>query len=234
MTTGEAKALVLATGMQTVFGGIARLTQTTADAPSPLQQEIGKLSRVIAVLAVAIGLVVFVVGAFVGLPTQASVVFSIGIIVANVPEGLLPTMTLSGAGWRWGQSLSADSVTYRQATTACLTAIVLMQVVNVHLCRSRVTSIFALPIFSNPLITLGIVAEIGIILMIDYTPAGHTLFATAPIGWRDWVMVLPFALGLLMLEEGRKALMRRGAEPSRTDRSASTGLARPAAPPPTL
>jgi len=62
VTTGEAKALVFATGMQTVFGGIARLTQTTADAPSPLQQDIAKLSRLIAVLAVAIGLVVFTVG----------------------------------------------------------------------------------------------------------------------------------------------------------------------------
>jgi magnesium-transporting ATPase (P-type) len=124
-------------------------------------------------------------------------------------------VVLSGAGWQWGQSLSADSVTYRQATTACLTAIVLMQVVNVHLCRSRRTSIFSLPLFSNPLITTGIVGEIVIILMIDYTAAGQALFGTAPIDWRAWLTVLPFAIGMLMLEEARKAFMRSRSMPRR-------------------
>ena len=115
---------------------------------------------------------------------------------------------LSGAGWQWGQPLSADSVIYRQATTACLTAIVLMQVVNVHLCRSRRTSLFSLPLFGNRLITAGIVAEIVIILLIDYTSAGHALFGTAPIGWSAWLIVLPFAVGMLVLDEARKAFMR--------------------------
>ena len=97
MTAGEAKALVFATGMHTAFGTIARLTQTTVDAPSPLQKEIATLSRVIAVLAMAIGVVVFLIGQFIGMPTRVSLVFAIGIIVANVPEGLLPTVTLAMA-----------------------------------------------------------------------------------------------------------------------------------------
>jgi calcium-translocating P-type ATPase len=92
---GEATALVFATGMHTAFGHIARLTQGTVDRPSPLQKEIGVLSRLIAGLAVAIGVLVFVVGRFIGLPIGVSLVFSIGIIVANVPEGLLPTVTLA-------------------------------------------------------------------------------------------------------------------------------------------
>ena len=97
ITTGEAKALVFATGMHTVFGGIARLTQTTSDTPSPLQNEIAALSRLIATLALSIGIVVFGIGAFIGLPTRVGLVFAIGLIVANVPEGLLPTMTLAMA-----------------------------------------------------------------------------------------------------------------------------------------
>ena len=48
---------------------------------------------------------------------------------------------LAATGWHWGQELAVTDLRYRQATTACLTAIVLMQVVNVHLCRSRRTSI---------------------------------------------------------------------------------------------
>jgi magnesium-transporting ATPase (P-type) len=54
-------------------------------------------------------------------------------------------LVLGGAGWHRGTPLSADDVLYREATTACLTAIVLMQVVNVHLCRSRRKSIFTGP-----------------------------------------------------------------------------------------
>jgi magnesium-transporting ATPase (P-type) len=115
---------------------------------------------------------------------------------------------LSGAGWRWAQSLSVDSVTYRQATTACLTAIVLMQAINVHLCRSRRRSIFSLPLFRNRLIAAGIFAEMAIILLIDYTPAGQALFGTAPIGWRAWLIVLPFAVGMLILDEARKGFLR--------------------------
>jgi sodium/potassium-transporting ATPase subunit alpha len=115
---------------------------------------------------------------------------------------------LVGAGWEWGQTLPADSAIYRQATTACLTAIVLMQVVNVHLCRSPRSSIFSRPLFDNRLITIGIAAEIALILLIDYTPAGHLLFGTAPIGWSAWVFVLPFAVAMLILDEGRKAVMK--------------------------
>ena len=128
---------------------------------------------------------------------------------------------LSGAGWEWGQTLPADSTTYRQATTACLTAIVLMQVVNVHLCRSRSTSIFSLSLFSNRLITAGIAAEIVVILLIDYTPAGHALFGTAPIGWSAWLIVLPFAIAMLVLEEARKALVRSGRVPWLTRKDTS-------------
>jgi sodium/potassium-transporting ATPase subunit alpha len=97
VTGGEAKALVFATGMHTAFGRIAHLTQATVDVPSPLQNEITTLSRLIAALALAIGVVVFVVGRLIGLSTSVSLVFAIGIIVANVPEGLLPTVTLAMA-----------------------------------------------------------------------------------------------------------------------------------------
>jgi magnesium-transporting ATPase (P-type) len=115
---------------------------------------------------------------------------------------------LFGAGWAWGQTLPTDGTTYRQATTACLTAIVLMQVVNVHLCRSRTRSVFSVPFFSNRLITAGIVTELVAILLIDYTRIGQALFGTAPIGWTVWLFVLPFAIGMLLIEEGRKAFRR--------------------------
>jgi calcium-translocating P-type ATPase len=116
---------------------------------------------------------------------------------------------LVGAGWQWGQTLSSDDGVYRQATTACLTAIVLMQVVNVHLCRSRRTSLVVRPLFGNGLITAGIVAEVALILLIDYTAVGNALFGTARIAFASWAVVLPFAVAMLLVEEARKGIVRR-------------------------
>jgi sodium/potassium-transporting ATPase subunit alpha len=61
----------------------------------------------------------------------------------------------------------------------------------------------------NRLITAGIVAELVLIVLIDYTAAGQTLFGTAPIGLVSWDMILPFAVGMLILEELRKVIVRR-------------------------
>ena len=92
---GSGRALVVATGMHTEFGRIARLAQGTVETPSPLQRELLRLSHVVAGLAVAAGALVFVIGEWLGLSRWANVVFAVGVIVANVPEGLLPTVTLA-------------------------------------------------------------------------------------------------------------------------------------------
>ena len=95
MIAGEATAVVYATGMQTEFGRIAGLTQATRPARSPLQLEIARISRWLASLALLLGAVFFAAGHAMGLPWWNSGLFAIGIIVANVPEGLLPTVTLA-------------------------------------------------------------------------------------------------------------------------------------------
>jgi hypothetical protein len=48
-----------------------------------------------------------------------------------------------------------------------------------------------------------------VILAIVYTPAGHWLFGTSPIGLRAWLLALLFAGGMWVLEEVRKAWVRR-------------------------
>jgi hypothetical protein len=54
----------------------------------------------------------------------------------------------------------------------------------------------------------GILAEVALILLIDYTAPGNAVFGTAPIGFATWVFVLPCALAMLLLEEVRKAIVR--------------------------
>ena len=95
VVSGQARAVVYATGMHTEFGRIAQLTQTAGVTSSPLQREIARLSRIVAILASGMGVVLFFIGQAIGLPIWENLLFSIGIIVANVPEGLLPTVTLS-------------------------------------------------------------------------------------------------------------------------------------------
>ncbi len=95
VVSGQARAVVYATGMRTEFGQIAHLTQTAGEPSSPLQREIARLSRIVAALATGMGVAMFFVGEALGLPTWENLLFAIGIIVANVPEGLLPTVTLS-------------------------------------------------------------------------------------------------------------------------------------------
>ena len=95
VTAGVGEAVVTATGMATRFGRIAELTQRTRPERSPLERELDRLTRVVAVFAVAIGVVFFVVAGLAGMAVDDRFVFAIGVTVALVPEGLLPTVTLS-------------------------------------------------------------------------------------------------------------------------------------------
>ncbi len=93
---GDARALVFATGMLTELGRIAALTEGVEVEPSPLEQQVRRVAWVIALVAVSVGIAFLPIGWFAaGLPLKDAVNFTIGLIVANVPEGLLPTITLA-------------------------------------------------------------------------------------------------------------------------------------------
>jgi magnesium-transporting ATPase (P-type) len=82
--------------MNTEFGKIAHLTQSVGDEPSPLQKEMGRVTRVVTVLAASIGLLFFIMAiALANVELSESFIFALGMIVAFVPEGMLPTVTLS-------------------------------------------------------------------------------------------------------------------------------------------
>ncbi len=95
-TGGEAEAVVFATGMHTELGRIAALSQRVGIEESPLEREVRRVAWLIAAVAVAVGLAFLPLGTFAaGLPFSDAAIFSIGLLVANVPEGLLPTITLA-------------------------------------------------------------------------------------------------------------------------------------------
>ncbi|OIQ78382.1 calcium-transporting ATPase 1 [mine drainage metagenome] len=111
-------------------------------------------------------------------------------------------------GWHYGERLASNAPTYLQATAATLSAIIVMQIMNVLLCKHPDRPLWRTNPFDNPLILSGIALEIALILIIDYTPWGQDLFGTAALPAGIWLLILPFAGAMLMLEEGRKALLR--------------------------
>lgn len=96
VVSGSGRAVVFATGVHTEFNKIAALTQEVKDELSPLQKELRRVTQIIAILAVLMGLILFTVNIYlVSLPLSVAFLFAIGLTVANIPEGLLPTVTLS-------------------------------------------------------------------------------------------------------------------------------------------
>ncbi len=92
---GHGRAVVFATGARTEFGKIATLSRDVKRIPSPLERETAHMVRVLTIIAVSMGILFFSYGILSGQSLWINLVFMMGIIVANVPEGLLPTFTLS-------------------------------------------------------------------------------------------------------------------------------------------
>jgi calcium-translocating P-type ATPase len=116
---------------------------------------------------------------------------------------------LHEGGWRYGGVMASHDALYLRGTTATLSAIIAMQVVNVFICRSDRESILSGNLLKNKLIIVGVFTEIILILLIDYTPAGNALFGTLPIAANVWVLLIPCAFIMLTLEELRKWWCRR-------------------------
>ena len=94
-TTGTGLGVVINTGDRTVIGQIAHLAQSAEAADTPLSIEIHRFIKLISAVAILLGVTFFILGLIFGYGIITNLVFMIGIIVANVPEGLLATVTVS-------------------------------------------------------------------------------------------------------------------------------------------
>ena len=93
--SGSATAIVCRTGMRTEIGNIVALTKATSEVETPIRKELKHFIKIISGIAIGLGITFFLVSVAIGRGELASLIFAIGIIVANVPEGLLPTVTLA-------------------------------------------------------------------------------------------------------------------------------------------
>uniref|UniRef100_A0A8C7XY71 Sodium/potassium-transporting ATPase subunit alpha n=1 Tax=Oryzias sinensis TaxID=183150 RepID=A0A8C7XY71_9TELE len=91
---GTARGIVVCTGDRTVMGRIATLTSGLETGKTPIAKEIEHFIQIITGVAVFLGVTFFILSIVLGYSWLEAVIFLIGIIVANVPEGLLATVTV--------------------------------------------------------------------------------------------------------------------------------------------
>lgn len=102
---GHGAVLVAATGAHTRLAEIAAVTEHAARPRSPLAHQLNRVVKTVGGIAVGVGVSFFGVALLLGLHPGEGFLFAIGVTVALVPEGLLPTVTLSLA--RAGQRMAA-------------------------------------------------------------------------------------------------------------------------------
>ncbi|PWB72163.1 MAG: ATPase [Anaerolineales bacterium] len=95
VTYGRGRGLVIATGMQTEFGGIAQLLQTVETGKTPLQQNLDKVGSVLARAALVVVMLIVALGLVRGQPFVEMLIFGIALAVAVVPEALPAVVTIS-------------------------------------------------------------------------------------------------------------------------------------------
>jgi len=91
---GSARGIVIRCGDNTVMGRIAALAANVDSGDTPIAQEIEHFIHIITGVAVFLGVTFFILAFILGYHWLEAVIFLIGIIVANVPEGLLATVTV--------------------------------------------------------------------------------------------------------------------------------------------
>ena len=94
ITYGSARAVVVATGMNTEMGKIANLLSGEEEGPTPLQQKLSKLGKYLGFVALAACAVVFVIGILSDLPILAMFMTAVSLAVSAIPEGLPAIVTI--------------------------------------------------------------------------------------------------------------------------------------------
>src|SRR3990167_3601616 len=92
---GRGKGMVFNIGDKTVIGQIANLADSASVGETPLRKELNRFISIITVIALILGILFFCLGFVLRYTVIQNLVFAIGIIVANVPEGLLATITIT-------------------------------------------------------------------------------------------------------------------------------------------
>ncbi|MFC6639809.1 cation-translocating P-type ATPase [Sulfitobacter sediminilitoris] len=147
-----------------------------------------------------------------GLLSRNLLLMSYGIVgMVQAAAGFFTYFTiLFSGGWQWGQELAGSNPLYCTAITGFFASIIICQVADVIICRTRTQSLFTVGVFSNKLVLVGIASELLLLACISYIPAFNTFFGTAPLEAWHLILSVPFAVAILIADEVRRLFVRRG------------------------
>jgi magnesium-transporting ATPase (P-type) len=111
-------------------------------------------------------------------------------------------------GWPAQPLAPEGTQLYAMATTMTFAGIVATQIGAVFGCRTDLTSVFRIGLFSNRLILVGIGVELALLAALSYIPFFHPIFNTAPLGLVHWAYVFAWTPVIFFLDEVRKAWLR--------------------------
>lgn len=94
VTYGRGKAVVVETGMNTEVGKIAGIINDTIDNETPLQQKLNQLGKTLGIAAIAICIIIFIVGIAIGKDAMEMFMTAVSLAVAAIPEGLAAISTI--------------------------------------------------------------------------------------------------------------------------------------------
>ncbi len=94
VTYGRGKGIVIGTGMNTEVGKIASLIQSVPDTKTPLQQKLDKLGKFLGIAALAVCIMIFIVGLLYGKPILEMFMTAVSLAAAAIPEGLPAVSTI--------------------------------------------------------------------------------------------------------------------------------------------
>ncbi len=97
---------------------------------------------------------------------------------------------------------------YRQ--TMVFTKLAMFQVFNAFNCRSRYSSFFTIPFFSNPYLLIAIITSVVLQVLAVHTPFVQTFLGTAPLTLGDWGRIFLVTSSIFVVDEIRKLIQRNG------------------------
>lgn len=164
ITGGRGRAVVVETGMKTQLGLVAQLIEEAAPEPTPLQQRLGKLGKILGIAAVVIVTAVFFIGMWRGEDLLEMFMVAISLAVAAVPEGLPAVVTIVLA-------LGVTRMSRRQAIIRKLPAVETLGTATV-ICSDKTGTLTKNEMTVTRIFTAGEVFEVT---GTGYTPAGDFL-----------------------------------------------------------
>ena len=98
---------------------------------------------------------------------------------------------------------------FAKASTVAMCALAIFQWFNAWNCRSETESLFHLNPFANLFLVLATLVVVGLQLIAVYHPLAQSILHTVPLSIHDWLIIVPVAASIVVIEEVRKYFMRR-------------------------